>query len=135
MELTRPGGAANPLAMAKIKVKHPLVEMDRDEMTRVIWAGIKQKLIHPHLDIDLKYYDLGIRHRDATRDQVSVDAAHAVRQLGVGVKCATRLVIFTAPPIFVFPARAASNSPTPRMTAALRSSARSTHGQRAVTAQ
>ena len=89
MALTRPGGAADPLAMPKIKVKHPLVEMDGDEMTRVIWAGIKQKLIYPYLDIDLKYYDLGIRQRDATRDQVTVDAAHAVLEYGVGVKCAT----------------------------------------------
>ena len=75
--------------MVKIKVKSPVVEMDGDEMTRVIWAGIKQKLIYPYLDIDLKYYDLGIRQRDATRDQVTVDAAHAVREYGVGVKCAT----------------------------------------------
>ena len=75
--------------MAKIKVKTPVVEMDGDEMTRIIWAFIKDKLIHPYLDIDLKYYDLGIEHRDATDDQVTVDAANATKQYGVGVKCAT----------------------------------------------
>jgi len=75
--------------MAKIKVKSPVVELDGDEMTRVIWAMIKERLILPHLDIDLKYYDLGIEHRDATDDQVTVDAANAIKQYGVGVKCAT----------------------------------------------
>ena len=75
--------------MAKIKVKTPVVEMDGDEMTRIIWAFIKDKLIHPYLDIDLKYYDLGIEYRDQTDDQVTIDAAHATRQYGVGVKCAT----------------------------------------------
>ena len=75
--------------MAKIKVKNPVVEMDGDEMTRIIWAAIKEKLIYPYLDIDLKYYDLGIRNRDATGDQVTVDAAHATRKYGVAVKCAT----------------------------------------------
>ncbi|MFL6849248.1 MAG: NADP-dependent isocitrate dehydrogenase, partial [Sphingomicrobium sp.] len=75
--------------MAKIKVKNPLVELDGDEMTRIIWAFIKDKLILPYLDIDLKYYDLGIEHRDATGDQVTIDAGNAIRQYGVGVKCAT----------------------------------------------
>src|SRR5246500_5219632 len=75
--------------MAKIKVKTPVVEMDGDEMTRIIWGFIKEKLILPYLDIDLKYYDLGIEHRDATDDQVTVDAAKAIQRYGVGVKCAT----------------------------------------------
>ena len=73
----------------KIKVVNPVVELDGDEMTRIIWAFIKDRLIHPYLDIDLRYYDLGIEHRDATDDQVTVDAAHAIQQYGVGVKCAT----------------------------------------------
>ncbi len=75
--------------MAKIKVANPVVELDGDEMTRIIWQFIKDKLIHPYLDIDLKYFDLGIGHRDATNDQVTVDAANAIREVGVGVKCAT----------------------------------------------
>jgi len=75
--------------MAKIKVANPVVELDGDEMTRIIWHFIKEKLIHPYLDIDLKYYDLSIENRDATNDQVTVDAAHAIKQYGVGVKCAT----------------------------------------------
>ncbi|MGF1551692.1 MAG: NADP-dependent isocitrate dehydrogenase [Paracoccaceae bacterium] len=75
--------------MTKIKVENPVVELDGDEMTRIIWEFIKQKLILPYLDIDLKYYDLGVEHRDATDDQVTVDAAHAIREHGVGVKCAT----------------------------------------------
>ena len=75
--------------MAKIKVKTPVVEMDGDEMTRIIWGFIKDKLIVPYLEIDLKYFDLGIAHRDQTDDQVTIDAAHATRQYGVGVKCAT----------------------------------------------
>ena len=75
--------------MAKIKVVNPVVEMDGDEMTRIIWAKIKEKLIHPYLDIDLKYYDLSIQKRDATGDQITVDAAHATKKYGVGVKCAT----------------------------------------------
>ncbi|MCB5943283.1 NADP-dependent isocitrate dehydrogenase [Acidocella sp. KAb 2-4] len=75
--------------MAKIKVKNPVVEMDGDEMTRIIWGFIKDKLILPYLDIDLKYYDLGIEHRDATNDQVTIDAANATKQYGVAVKCAT----------------------------------------------
>jgi isocitrate dehydrogenase len=75
--------------MAKIKVTGPVVELDGDEMTRIIWQFIKDRLIHPYLDVDLKYYDLGIEHRDATDDQVTVDAANAIKQYGVGVKCAT----------------------------------------------
>ncbi|MBN9088989.1 MAG: NADP-dependent isocitrate dehydrogenase [Reyranella sp.] len=75
--------------MPKIKVKNPVVEMDGDEMTRIIWKFIKDKLILPYLDIDLKYYDLGIEHRDKTSDQVTVDSAEATRKYGVAVKCAT----------------------------------------------
>src|SRR5450432_1465136 len=75
--------------MSKIKVSNPVVELDGDEMTRIIWQFIKDRLIHPYLDIDLKYYDLGIESRDATDDQVTVDAANAIKQYGVGVKCAT----------------------------------------------
>ncbi|MBN9069369.1 MAG: NADP-dependent isocitrate dehydrogenase [Rhizobiaceae bacterium] len=75
--------------MSKIKVANPVVELDGDEMTRIIWQAIKDKLIHPYLDIDLKYYDLGIEHRDATDDQVTIDAAEAIKKYGVGVKCAT----------------------------------------------
>jgi isocitrate dehydrogenase len=75
--------------VAKIKVQNPVVELDGDEMTRIIWAFIKDRLIHPYLDVDLKYFDLGIEHRDATDDQVTVDAANAIKQYGVGVKCAT----------------------------------------------
>ncbi len=75
--------------MAKIKVKTPVVELDGDEMTRIIWGFIKDKLILPYLDIDLKYYDLGIEYRDQTDDQVTIDSALAIRQYGVGVKCAT----------------------------------------------
>jgi isocitrate dehydrogenase len=75
--------------MAKIKVKTPVVELDGDEMTRIIWGFIKDKLIVPYLDIELKYFDLGIESRDRSDDQVTVDAAHAIKQYGVGVKCAT----------------------------------------------
>jgi isocitrate dehydrogenase len=75
--------------MAKIKVKNPVVEMDGDEMTRIIWQFIKDKLIHPYLDIDLLYYDLGIQKRDETNDQITVDAANKTREVGVAVKCAT----------------------------------------------
>jgi isocitrate dehydrogenase len=75
--------------MAKIKVKTPVVELDGDEMTRIIWGFIKDKLILPYLDIELKYFDLGMEHRDATDDQVTVDSAHAIAKYGVGVKCAT----------------------------------------------
>jgi len=75
--------------MQKIKVQNPVVELDGDEMTRVIWDFIKQKLILPYLDIDLKYYDLGMESRDETDDQITIDAAHAIQKYGVGVKCAT----------------------------------------------
>src|SRR5690349_2079387 len=75
--------------MAKIKVDNPVVELDGDEMTRIIWALIKERLILPYLNIDLKYYDLSIENRDATEDKVTVDAANAIKQYGVGVKCAT----------------------------------------------
>ena len=75
--------------MAKIKVENPVVELDGDEMTRIIWQFIKEKLILPYLDIDLKYYDLGMEYRDETDDQVTIDAAHAIQKYGVGVKCAT----------------------------------------------
>jgi isocitrate dehydrogenase len=75
--------------MAKIKVVGKVVELDGDEMTRIIWQFIKERLIHPYLDVDLLYYDLSIQHRDETDDQVTVDAAHAIKEHGVGVKCAT----------------------------------------------
>ena len=75
--------------MPKIKVTNPVVELDGDEMTRIIWQLIRDKLIHPYLDIDLKYYDLSVENRDATNDQVTIDAAEAIKAVGVGVKCAT----------------------------------------------
>ncbi len=75
--------------MSKIKVKNPVVEMDGDEMTRIIWHRIRDQLILPYLDVDLKYFDLSVEHRDATNDQVTIDAANATRQYGVAVKCAT----------------------------------------------
>jgi isocitrate dehydrogenase len=75
--------------MAKIKVQNPVVEMDGDEMTRIIWHLIKEKLIHPYLDLELLYYDLGIQKRDETRDRITIEAAEAVKKVGVGVKCAT----------------------------------------------
>ncbi|MDB6453520.1 NADP-dependent isocitrate dehydrogenase [Falsirhodobacter sp. 20TX0035] len=75
--------------MSKIKVANPVVELDGDEMTRIIWDFIKKKLILPYLDVDLKYYDLGIEERDRTNDQITIDAANAIKQYGVGVKCAT----------------------------------------------
>ena len=75
--------------MAKIKVQNPVVELDGDEMTRIIWSFIREQLILPYLDVQLKYYDLGIESRDASRDQVTVEAANAIKEFGVGVKCAT----------------------------------------------
>ncbi|MDR3374709.1 MAG: NADP-dependent isocitrate dehydrogenase, partial [Ancalomicrobiaceae bacterium] len=75
--------------MAKIKVANPVVDLDGDEMTRIIWQAIKEKLIFPYLDLDIEYYDLSVENRDATRDQVTVDAAHAIKKHGVGIKCAT----------------------------------------------
>ena len=75
--------------MSKIKVKNPVVELDGDEMTRIIWQMIREKLILPYLDVDLKYYDLGMESRDASNDQVTIDSAEAIKKYGVGVKCAT----------------------------------------------
>ncbi|MEC8534269.1 MAG: isocitrate/isopropylmalate family dehydrogenase, partial [Pseudomonadota bacterium] len=75
--------------MAKIKVENPIVDIDGDEMTRIIWQMIKDKLVFPFLDLELDYYDLGMENRDATDDQVTIDAAHAIQKHGVGVKCAT----------------------------------------------
>jgi len=85
------GRTADSIAapVAKIKVKNPIVELDGDEMTRIIWAFIKDQLILPYLDVDLKYFDLSIESRDATEDQITVDAANAIKEHGVGVKCAT----------------------------------------------
>ena len=77
------------MSKPKIKVTNPVVELDGDEMTRIIWKFIKNKLITPYLDIDIKYYDLGVEHRDQTDDQVTIDAANAIKQYGVGIKCAT----------------------------------------------
>jgi len=75
--------------MAKIKVANPVVEIDGDEMTRIIWSFIKEQLILPYLDIDIKYYDLGIESREATKDQITIDCAEAIKQYNVGIKCAT----------------------------------------------
>src|SRR2546426_7524291 len=75
--------------MAKIKVEGTVVELDGDEMTRIIWQFIKDKLVHPYLDVNLEYYDLGIEERDRTDDQITIDAANAIKHHGVGVKCAT----------------------------------------------
>ncbi|MFT4077671.1 MAG: NADP-dependent isocitrate dehydrogenase, partial [Asticcacaulis sp.] len=75
--------------MAKIKVANPVVDIDGDEMTRIIWQLIKDKLIHPYLDINLQYFDLGMEKRDETNDQITIDAANAIKACGVGVKCAT----------------------------------------------
>lgn len=79
----------NASSIPKIKVKNPVVELDGDEMTRIIWQDIKDKFIHPYLDIDLKYFDLGLPYRDETNDQVTIDAAEAIKKYSVGVKCAT----------------------------------------------
>ena len=75
--------------MPKIIVKNPIVELDGDEMTRIIWSSIKKKLILPYLDINIKYYDLGIKNRDRTSDQITMDCANAIKKFGVGIKCAT----------------------------------------------
>src|SRR5213078_2666945 len=75
--------------MAKIKVTNPVVELDGDEMTRIIWKQIREQLVLPYLDVELEYYDLSVAHRDETEDQVTVDAANAIKRHGVGVKCAT----------------------------------------------
>src|SRR3954466_16103201 len=84
---TRTGKREAP--MAKIKVKKPVVEMDGDEMTRIIWQWIRERLILPYLEIELKYYDLSVEKRDETNDQITIDSANAARQYGVAVKCAT----------------------------------------------
>jgi isocitrate dehydrogenase len=76
-------------SVQKIKVKNPIVELDGDEMTRIIWQNIKDKFIYPYLDVDLKYYDLGLEYRDETNDQVTIDSAEAIKKYQVGVKCAT----------------------------------------------
>jgi isocitrate dehydrogenase len=86
---TSPSAPPEESSVAKIKVAKPVVELDGDEMTRIIWQFIKDELILPYLDIELEYYDLGIEHRDATDDQVTIDAANAIKRHGVGVKCAT----------------------------------------------
>ena len=75
--------------MSKIKVKNPIVELDGDEMTRIIWQFIKDKLIIPYLDIELKHFDLNINNRNETNDQITIDAANAIKEIGVGIKCAT----------------------------------------------
>ena len=75
--------------MSKIKVKNPVVELDGDEMTRIIWSFIKKKLVTPYLDLDIKYYDLGVESRDKTLDQITIDSANAINKYGVGIKCAT----------------------------------------------
>src|SRR5437870_3665842 len=75
--------------MPRVKVKNPLVELDGDEMTRIIWSYIREQLILPYLDVDLRYFDLGIESRDATEDAITVEAANAIKRFGVGVKCAT----------------------------------------------
>ena len=75
--------------MAKIKVANPVVELDGDEMTRIIWSFIKKQLILPYLDLDIKYYDLGIESREATKDQITIDSAEAIKKYNVGIKCAT----------------------------------------------
>ena len=75
--------------MPKIKIKNPIVEMNGDEMTRIIWHFIKDKLILPYLDVNIKYYDLGIQNRNNTNDQITIDAANAIKEYGIGVKCAT----------------------------------------------
>ena len=75
--------------MTKIKVANPIVELDGDEMTRIIWSFIKEQLILPYLDLDIKYYDLGIESREATKDQITIDSAEAIKKYNVGIKCAT----------------------------------------------
>ncbi|MBL4790879.1 MAG: NADP-dependent isocitrate dehydrogenase, partial [Kordiimonadaceae bacterium] len=75
--------------MSKIRVKNPVVEIDGDEMTRIIWQWIRERLVQPYLDIDLLYYDLSVTKRDETDDQITIDAANAIKEHGVGVKCAT----------------------------------------------
>ena len=86
---SRPLSVANMATSSKIQVKNPVVELDGDEMTRIIWSDIKEKFIHPYLSIDLKYFDLGLPYRDETNDQVTIDSAEAIKKYSVGVKCAT----------------------------------------------
>lgn len=81
--------AATDTTGKRIKVANPVVDLDGDEMTRIIWANIKEKLILPYLDLDIKYYDLGLPYRDQTNDQVTLDAAEAIKKYNVGIKCAT----------------------------------------------
>ena len=75
--------------MSKIDIKNPVVELDGDEMTRIIWDFIKNKLILPYLDLGIEYYDLGMKSRDNTNDQITIDSANAIKKIGVGIKCAT----------------------------------------------
>ena len=116
--------------MAKIKVANPVVELDGDEMTRIIWQLIKDKLIHPYLDIELLYYDLGIENRDETDDQVTIDAAEAIKKHGVGVKCATitpdeaRVKEFNLKKMWKLAQRHHPQHPRRRRSSASRSSAR-----------
>ena len=77
------------ILMSKIKVKNPVVELDGDEMTRIIWEFIKNKLILPYIDLGIEYYDLGMKSRDNTGDQITIDSANAIKKIGVGIKCAT----------------------------------------------
>ena len=108
--------------MAKIKVEGKVVELDGDEMTRVIWKDIKDRLILPYLDVDLEYYDLGIENRDATDDQVTVDAAKAIQREHVGVKSAMRSATSIRPLISRFRGQARSPSPSLRKMVPSRSS-------------
>ncbi|CAF4369583.1 unnamed protein product, partial [Adineta steineri] len=85
--ITRQGSTATP--QKRIKVANPVVELDGDEMTRIIWAWIKEMLVMPYVDVDCKYYDLGLENRDATDDQVTIESAHAIQRYNVGIKCAT----------------------------------------------
>ena len=96
----------------KIKVKNPIVELDGDEMARVMWSFIKKKLILPNLDIDIKYFDLGIKNRDATDDKITLQAAKAIEEFKVGVKCAT--ITPTTSASQSFPSKSYGDPPTPQ---------------------
>ncbi|CAF1399043.1 unnamed protein product, partial [Adineta steineri] len=87
-ENSKPSNSNSNASQKRIKVTNPVVELDGDEMTRIIWAWIKEMLIFPYVDVECKYFDLGLENRDATDDQVTVDAAHAIQQYNVGIKCA-----------------------------------------------